>query len=560
MHKLSITVTLFCALMALISAGSVKAEDTDEFKITDYIPERFEDFEWRLGGSIGLSGSDYGRDLIYPEDYRSDISTTNRTTAYWDNDFTTDLNYRYETLTQFFTGRLGLSASYLYNNTNQSRYQDYDCCPAGYSVTQEDGFEKTLEADVRPSVNWGRYLLGDFFASADISLLLGYRERPGGETDYWKETVQYTDTSKSTYTDDRLTESSYIRKDYQISIDIMPGWGRMYVGDYASTALYMIEELRSHGALLREPTRDEMLELTELIYQNRLEHAVDKRIRRIETFDEIIGYFVERGISDASGYYGHLLIEDVWDYFPTYARRFGLRFSAGPGYEYSWYRTNISEDEFMTRVRTWSDERIAGDIDTVSWSNLFEYTSTTETVWSRDVYFRGLAEYSRPLSRQWQLDLSADWRYFFASREGRSYRTTRYRDSQYSDGEHVYSSDTYTRSNEGKIEKQYRLVLDANTDYIYNSRTWLSFGANYMYEKIKYDPDKIYDGWTTDQRDNHILRFDGRLTYRIAISTSFSIRAYYTRSQPDVLTWDDYGTSETNNSYTISASLDHYLY
>jgi len=54
---------LFTALLILFVISANCWAETGGFKISDYIPERFEDFEWRVDGNFRLSGSDSENDI-----------------------------------------------------------------------------------------------------------------------------------------------------------------------------------------------------------------------------------------------------------------------------------------------------------------------------------------------------------------------------------------------------------------------------------------------------------------------------------------------------------------
>jgi len=94
---------------------------------------------------------------------------------------------------------------------------------------------------------------------------------------------------------------------------LLYGYGRVYNGVYAATAMYMIDELKKAGYIDKEPSYPQMIEMTDIIYQYRLKYYDDRRIHRIEALTAVGEYLQQQGLADDFGTGGQLIIQDVWD-------------------------------------------------------------------------------------------------------------------------------------------------------------------------------------------------------------------------------------------------------
>ena len=437
--------------------------------------------------------------------------------------------------------------------------------------------------NLRPSIDAGKYVYRDFFAAANGYVSFAYSETPTDRdrihSRYYYFDGEYYSLSKSYTMLDRSTDN----RQWALGLEVLPGWGRVYDGVFASTALYMIEELQKNQLLKRVPMRDEMLELTELIYQYRQKHAIDSRIRRIEALTEILTYLRDVGVTDDLGPYGHLVIQDVWDYFPResrgsvvrtmryfdgmyfpvtikggmgVARSFGTRVRAGLGadYRYDSGQQTYLRDTESTYTRYHKDS--AGIVDTLSgyttWHSYYHRKNT-----SGNVYLTGLVEHHVPVSRKWQVDLSAQARYYIYTDHDYSLFTVYYRDNRSS--ERMITEDW-------EYDDHYSLGFWASALYIVDSRTSLNVQALYNYEQVEYEVTRrqlVNNSLTGGKYSYHSeywqFVLSGGLIYRISIPTTLHINANYYRTSSEAVQYlvsNDYA----DDSYELSVSLSHYLF
>jgi hypothetical protein len=334
-------------LLVFLFAGGQTARS--QFHITSYIPERFTDFQWQATGSMDFSGYHNDRSDENPYGY-PEARETKRDAKYIY--LSSDARYRYLTVPRYLTVSGNLQSSFYQPGTG-----------AGGSAEVSQRTWSSFDAGWYP---WSEMLLSTV---ADVR---------------W----QY-DQAVSHYN----PKGDF--RGYQVHLAVLPGWGHVYEGRYAATALYMVDELRKNGVLRREPRDDELLALTKLIHTYRQTHAIDKRLFKIEALTAILQYLQQQGIIDNAGPYGYVLIQDIWDYFPDETRPFGLQVRGGFGILYL-YSTKQS-----------TDEESRGGLG----YHAYSYTHSE----NQDPYVTVAARYYRPLGLRWQADFDGDWRQYLNS-------------------------------------------------------------------------------------------------------------------------------------------------
>ncbi len=546
-----------CAAILVAAGGSQSLAEDSEFKISDYIPQKFQDFEWKVNGNFGLNDYDMRTASYSPQEYWPySVQTNDRSN--WSGGLTSDVAYRFETVPRFLYSDLSIGGFLTNLDEKTSRDRIGAELPDGeqdYLYRSESNIDG-MNFNIAGRADAGQYLSGDFFASIGTYYRFYYSETPDASSYSYRDEVEYYEPWIRRRIDETTSESSDDLRDIDLSLALLPGWGRLYTGDYASTAMYIIEELRNNGLLLREPTHDEMLQLCDIVYQNRLEHSIDKRIRKIESLDAIMGYLRQAGLSDDDGCKAHLLVQDVWDYFPRHSRAFGFRARLGPGFDLSYYRRRSTTDTYSYDLYTRYDPADPGIVDTAYDISMYEYYYYCREIGEYDLYAKGIVEYSRPLSRQWQLDLLAAAKYYFSSHVTSNQWDVLYR--KYDDGS---TSSRAVEGDEDDIDRRYRMELHGYGTYIVDSRTELGFFAGYTYECLKADADSdVLLDPDIRETSRKSLELQGTFTYRISIPTSLNVYARYEHNRPYELYWIDIYNESTSDRYSIGVSLDHYLY
>ncbi len=531
---------LIATAMITLAGANVTANDTESFGVDSYIPQKFTDLEWRLDGYFRFDGdrSDRIGPYVWEPDYDSyHASDDDDTRNIRLNSF---LKYEHITIPKYLKASLEVSG----RGTGSS--DEWNEIGEGEQGSTERHFRTGNESQygllIHPSVEAGQYLLADLFVSSSLDYYYSYNGQPDDQDRSFDTTITVGpfDTVWSTRSEYHSTLARE-SKSHNVQAEIAAGWGRIYDGRYAATALNMVGEIRDAGLVEREPSSKEMLELTELVYQYREQHAIDRRLHRIEALDAVISYLHERGMIADAGPYGHLLVEDVWDYFGVeQSRSFGWTVSGGVSYHYN--RRNNKEDEDVTRYAfgTRHHPTSPGVVDTLSTSDTTYHKRANYSDVEKSPALVGRVRYSRPLSLKWQLDVSLGGRIYFDAYE---------------------SSRRAGTTNSTDYSNYYAHYFQARVEYIYDLRT--SFALEAKYDHPSYggraidmlSGDAVSDFKTLWKEDSWNVGIGATFTYRISVPTSLSCSLAWAKNRlnyTSVSRWD-------NSSYWLSVSISHWL-
>ncbi len=527
----------------LITMSSTSRAKVSGFKISDYIPERFTDLIWTVDGATNINGSN--------RNYTSEL-TPYIITRDNDNDsqafrLSTYTSYRYETIPRFFNANILIRTDYqrkvdnsLTNNSSTEQFSQ--------SSTEDKNYYKGVQ--VSPFLGVGVYVFHDFFLSTENSATLKYQERPRSRIrELYREYQPLQDISTSI----TIENISDVRRDYRLSSVALAGWGRMYNGVYASVALYIVDELDRYHLLMRQPTRNEMLTLAEIIYQYKETHAVDKRLQRIDALTVILDYLQQAGVIENPGGYGFALVQDVWDYFPQRGRYFGFKTSFGVGGTYN--RNENDNTQLISRK-----EITVRNGDTLNYGvSCFHRQHYNEEI-SKHLFLTGRVNYQYPFHRKWQLSATGRINYDvytddYSTVSRRYYTTSGPREENITN---INDRDTY-----------YEITIDATVQYFLDNRTSLLFSSSYSYFKYTYtllrrttnydipgegiqiSPGQYERTW------DYNIRTD--ITYRIFIPTTLHLGISYTIHHSNYTDTDTI-IEDNNDTYGVQASIYHYIF
>jgi hypothetical protein len=303
-----------------------------------------------------------------------------------------------------------------------------------------------------------------------------------------------------------------------------------------------------------------MKQLTEIIYQRRLKHVIDKRLHKIESLEQIFEYLQNRGIMEDTGPHGYLLIQDVWDYFPRYDRRFGFRLRSGVGVSFISSRTQGSEDRGRHITNSYFSIVDPNEEQVIESDDAFLLQSTYMENEKRETYVALTAEYHRPINVRWQVDFDGEARYKY-----NAYSNNIRQQIIYSYG-HLTSDQR--RDEYCNYQASSSVILEARARYIYNSRTEAGFEALYDYRHYnsaikthlvdrRVAVDIIYPLDRYDLSEGRLI-LGGFLTYRISIPTTLRANIQYEVYRKDV--WEAGLTENDRDNYILYFTLSHHIY
>ena len=535
-------VPLVVAAVLFLAGPGTKASNTESFGVDSYIPEKFTDLQWKLDGGFGFSGNRTDQSDPVGSSSRYDRYHSNSESDMRDLMLSSSLIYDHVTIPRFLNASLGIS---VYGRASSSEsFTDYEDT-ASSSVDRYGKSEGSIYAlRISPSVNAGQYLVSDLFVTAATSYDYNYSGYPDDQS-YSYDTSISIDSGGwvSTTFSERQSVAESDRKRHVLTAEISAGWGRFYDGHFAATAMNMVGELRNSGLIEREPDYDEMMALTEVIYQYREKHAIDSRWHRIEALDSVITYLHERGIIADPGPYGHLLIQDVWDYFDNKQKRsFGWSVTAGVSLDYSKYKSQSGFDRDRYKFSTRQHPDSAGAIDTVTYYDITEHGSYKRVDISSSPAFVVRARYSKPLNLKWQLDVAAGGKFYFDAYESDD-RDGEYDRTDYTDYEDIYCS--------------------VSARYIYDMRTFVTLAAAFdtpirgrIARLIGEEPGLDFE--LPRKESSWSLKLLAGVTYRISIPTTLTCNLSWRKENTDWIMASRIPSDES--SYSLSVGISHWLY
>lgn len=565
---------LIFGLMIVLFSSAV-AEDNNTFKIESFIPEYFTDTRLSISSELNISGGDSKTsEFMEPEsynahyDYESNSNSKNFNLGGY-------FSYRYETIPKYLNFSLRLSGYYgSYYNENSSNSAD----TAGYSyIGSSEGDEDYYEVSFEPHVDGGYYLQNDFFVSAVVDADIRYRDYP---EDFYKSRSQYQYMApdgyinSTNYSDENT--SSDDTKDFFISLQLMPGWGRVYEGMFSSTAMYIVDELRNSNLLIAEPTDEQMKTLSDIIYKDMLRHYIDYRIYRMEALQAITDYLLLQNLIADSNVYQHLIIQDVWTYYPRTSRRFGFRIRGGFGLEFMHYKYAYTADFESHDYELFYHIDTLDDIDTL-WTNdrKGRYYTSRETT-NTYPFIGGEITYYKPYDHRWQINLSGSARYYLGAVTKWSWEETNYAIEDPSEPD---TTDLTER--EIELTGFYTLAAGASAVYLPSSRTTVVFSA----QAGIYGFGQDVTHYEADLSDTADYTFEGPelggqfwsrfildINYRLAIPTNLYLRAEYNSGPYNSLNfsrrlyhnfWSSQLVNENEDyersAYSIRLGISHYI-
>ena len=537
----SLSALLFVSLAIMLVPALVLSGDSRDFKVSSFIPEKFTDLEWKVGGRFNLAGTDTEQDIeVAPGfDYQDRNFSSSRNGQ--DLNFNTDALYVWETVKRQFELRLSFQGRLSHQGNDdkgtQSRLLN------NYSMSwdnEADRLNYRVATSIRTSIR--QYLGDNWFGELSLSNL--YRDNQVAYDDRYGSSVEIRQIEQNIRVDRKVGDrkrSSGQRENIG-SFSVAFGLGHVYEGSFASVAMHIIDQLEEADLLRRDPNKSQMLDLTEIVYFYRMKHAIDDRIHRQEALNKIIAFLEDESLVRDLGSEVLYAIQDIWDYYPSRKRaprQFGFRIKAGLGYKTAYTGANGSSVE--VRYRLIEEYNIANPSvrDTLmdSWessSGSFNNSYTNEIP-----YFTASAEYHLPINHLWQFDATA---LTDINLEKVSSQRSRIR----------------LRSDRNQFSTNFKVTrfLDSRTTIATSLSSNLYFNrddAEASPQDITYPDTRRV--WHTDL--SIMARCD--ITYRLAIPTTLSLNASFGSqfvSQPKYA----YNSDRDSHTYSITAGISHFIY
>lgn len=542
---LGLALTVTCWLLWVASGA---ASHSTSFKISDYKPTKFIDFEWRLDGGASMGHEGYGdnneRDagtsvINLDEYYNSEGKIACNLASDW--------RFRQESRQAQFDVSLAFEGNLFYYGET---FEDMGGDTLGGSSYSRDRATRTRASTSTEIQAEGRFfVISDFSVSGILSAKHSFVDNSERDSKYG-ESLKYEENGDFAYSFTSASETfnGDVWKRISLSGDIFLGWGRVYEGAYAGTALFLIDELRYRGMLMREPTHDEMIALTDIVREYRLSHAFDDREFRSTALTALMANLTDHELIREPGAGELLRVEDVWDYFPAPSRRFGWIVRAGFGGTDS-YRSELSSSTYEAHsIKIEPDDDLPELMDTTISESPRRVGSSHYSSFEAADRLTARLEYYRPLSTRWQLNALIQARYFFnnANEEPDYSNPANYRQTT-GDWEYVFESEWHWYHDA-------RNEIAVMESIIYSRETEKGFYA-------RFNDEDVFTHW--ELRENKYRSWEVNLSvsylYRLAASTIMSTTGGYTYERNKSYHPGRINTYHTDN-LSFSVGLTHWLF
>lgn len=134
--------------------------------------------------------------------------------------------------------------------------------------------------------------------------------------------------------------------DLKLNSDIGLGIGRLENVSDARIILFILEDLKANGLLQREPTHQEISELSDLAIFVKNKRIFDSRIKRIYELSAIDSLLSEKGLVKEADIGYHTILQDNWNFSVNPFRQRGYLFQYGvtPEFNFNWHNEQKLND------------------------------------------------------------------------------------------------------------------------------------------------------------------------------------------------------------------------
>lgn len=528
---------LYLTLAIVLIVVPQSFSDSTDFKITDYIPQKFEDFQLFVDGGGGFSSSNRETDeetlKIDSESDQSDFKFS-FTSFYSHETIQSKLNVR-------FFGGFNVS-----NSSSDYFYAKEIQANARSEIRIYDTFRRRINLNLK--IDREDYILNDLFAKASF----GFRFN---QSRLDRERFTYDNRDSRRTRNDRMeirvdttindTDNSITGNGFAYDFKLAIGLGRVYIGKYAATANYFIKDLKKKELLKRSLTKSEMIALTDLIHYYRNKKAIDNRLLRIETFEVIIKYLRENNLIEEEGMHPAFVLQDIWDFAPRDRREFGLQATLGVDYRLRLDNSKNNQKGFGDRFRLLYSYPISDttQIDTIQFTDVSNQIDRILKENRKENISDLLATitYNKPIGFDWQFSIEFDGVY-------RLYRTS---NSKRTDNLDLYEIVDTDFDFDNEMSAAIKIALT----YLPTTRTKLVFliterghRIDHVLSSSRVYADNTFKKETTSTSKYNSLSINTNLVYRISIPTTLTVRAGYSND------------SKNRERLTFSTSIRHYIF
>lgn len=526
--------------MVLIVAPQSFSDSTD-FKITDYIPQKFEDFQLFVDGGGGFRNSKKYYDIItrtFPDEDDDSKLRFSISSFYVNETIQRKTNFRFEIKIE--------------NETSLQKLSTLTGIQTSYEKSNSDLELDSKKLQLNLELEREEYIHKDLFVGSSFAFDYNYGSSEYNSYNLSNIESRFTGTSITRVRiDTSLTyrEGESSNNGYSYDFEIKIGFGRVYIGQFAATANYFIRKLKSKQLLNKSLSKNEMIALTDLFQYYKNKQAIDSRLLRIEAFETIANYLIENKLISGDGLSPAFVLQDIWDYFPKGKREFGFQVTFGVLYEQ--HTTNV-KDTYSSEGHEYSIQYNfpTSDQSVIDTTVFFDSYSEVER-WSDQSENGQLASlitnvsYLKPIGFDWQLSINM-WSFYRLH-------------SEYNSGPNFSDDYNYVSKENIDFDNEFEVYYDFMLTYTPTTRTRLNVSSFGRFRRIDHTSNVVSE--TTFNGNTHVNKHQSNtrvnygsystmldIEYRISIPTTLKIETMYS-----TLGKDSY-------SFTFATSIRHYLF
>jgi hypothetical protein len=406
-----------------------------------------------------------------------DFNFSNGADHEYNHSYSPDYNYQQETNNASLNSGIGGVYRGYFNSRKYQGNHRLGVGTSGGKLSRSTDRENETSSDIKSfginlsarSIN-RLYFDGLYFVETDLQI-------SNTRVDFHKMTL-HTDTLENPV--ERTNED----RNFEGSLPILVGKGRVEPIQDARMAVYILDQLSRKGKLKRQPDQQEILAFAEEIASIKNERFFDARNRRIAEMTRLDSFLQNRNLIREEDMEYYTTMNDFWRYANNPSRGSGSRFSLGvePGYDYVYRYENLDEPDL--------------DMKTIEKNYFFELFGLIRY------------DYEKPINLYWQSSFHGNVRF----------------------GSQQFKDRTVTEDQETSDD---RLLLDASAEYRLSwypdSRSRYSFRILTAYDQV-FSKEKSSDRDTPFSDEQYhlysALSLDGYyyISPRVRLSGSISLQ------------------------------------
>jgi hypothetical protein len=307
-------------------------------------------------------------------------------------------------------------------------------------------------------------------------------------------------------------EGNDVNNQFNFSLPLSVGYGRLEPVEDARLAIYIIESLTMEGKIKNQPSESIITKFAEEISKIKRKRFFDRRIKSIEEMQTIDSFLLANNIVNSNDIRYFTALRDQWDYAAGPSRKTGFSVNAG-------FYNNIRLNKLVQAIPMY---------DNNTW--VYNDRKTTTNTYAAGLFLR--FDHSKPLNLYWQSDLFSESHYYIELTRDPS------------------KTDDVTKNFDTKI---FSTSINYNIRFLPDSRTSVGYtvGGNYQNssgDRQAYNNSVPVKGHMNDNNISFFGKLDMYYYFspQLRITCNWSMNTFNNRSSTKIGTVSDNKTIDSN--------------